>query len=307
MHYPGALYHVMLRGNAGQDVFADDRDRGRLCELLGEGVERYGHRIHAFCLMTNHVHLAVQVGQVPLPRVMQNLAFRYAQWFNRQHRRFGHLFQGRYKAVLVDADSYLLELVRYIHTNPVRAALVSEPGAYAWSGHRTYIGRARLDWLDTRWVLSQFGANAEQARERYARFIAEGTGEGRREEFHRGGAIRTILGDDDFAEQATARAGRRERSPVVLDDVIATVCARVGFTEQALSAPGKGRAAARARAIVAWLVREVPGLSLQETARRLRRDISSLSAAATRLDQCIDADPELAQDVARLRADLQIP
>ena len=297
----------MLRGNAGKEVFADDRDRRRLYELLGEGVERYGHRIHAFCLMTNHVHLAVQVGQVPLPRLMQNLAFRYAQWFNRRHRRFGHLFQGRYKAVLVDADSYLLALVRYIHLNPVRAALVSEPGAYAWSGHRTYIGRERVDWLDDSWVLSQFGGSAEQARERYARFVAEGAGEGRREEFHRGGAVRTVLGDDGFAEQATARAGRCERSPVALEEVIAAVCARARLTEQALSAPGKGRAAARARAVVAWLVRQVPGLSLQETGRRLRRDISSLSAAATRLDQCIDADPELAQYVARLRADLRIP
>jgi REP element-mobilizing transposase RayT len=103
LHYPGAFYHVILRGNFRQDTFL---------------VERYRYRIHAFCLMSNHVHLAIQVGVVPLSRIMQNFCFRYTRWLNQQQERVGHLFQGRYKAVLLDADSYLLELTRYIHLNP---------------------------------------------------------------------------------------------------------------------------------------------------------------------------------------------
>jgi REP element-mobilizing transposase RayT len=119
VYYPAALYHVILRGNGGQEIFFGKEDRFRFYLLLQEGIERYGHQVHAFCLMTNHVHLAIQVGEVGLPRIIQNLAFRYTRWVNWRQNRTGHLFQGRYKAVLVDADSYLLELSRYIHLNPV--------------------------------------------------------------------------------------------------------------------------------------------------------------------------------------------
>ncbi|HDZ62059.1 MAG TPA: transposase, partial [Nitrospirae bacterium] len=118
LHYIGAVYHVMVRGNGGQDIFADDEYRCRFHLLLQEGVEKFGHRIHAFCLMGNHVHLAVQVGEKPLSRIMQHLCFRYTQWVNSRQKRVGHLFQGRYKAIVVDADAYLVELVRYIHLNP---------------------------------------------------------------------------------------------------------------------------------------------------------------------------------------------
>jgi len=127
VHYPGAFYHVILRGNGGQSIFFDDKDRTRFYFLAQEGIERFGHRIHAFCLMTAHVHMAIQVGDVSLSRILQNLSFRYARWVNWGQSRSGHLFQGRYKAVLVDADVYLQELTRYIHLNPVRAGMVKEP------------------------------------------------------------------------------------------------------------------------------------------------------------------------------------
>ena len=132
IHFPGALYHVILRGNAGEPVFFDDADRYRFYLLLQEGIERFGYRVHAFCCMTNHIHMALQVGSVSLSRIMQNLALRYTSGINRKYRRTGHLFQGRYKAILLDADSYLLELVRYIHLNPVRARLVKHPDNYSW-------------------------------------------------------------------------------------------------------------------------------------------------------------------------------
>jgi len=127
LHYIGAVYHVMVRGNSGQNIFADDEDRYRFYLFLQEGVEKFGYRIHAFCLMNNHVHLAIQVGDKPLSRIMQTLCFRYTQWVNSRQKRVGHLFQGRYKAIVVDADAYLAELVRYIHLNPVRAKIVKTP------------------------------------------------------------------------------------------------------------------------------------------------------------------------------------
>jgi len=140
IHIPGGVYHVMLRGNGGQDIVFCDEDRYHLYLLVQEGVGRFGYRVHGFCWMTNHLHLAVQVGEIALSRCMQNLAFRYTRWINRRERRMGHLFQGRYQAVLVERDSYLLELVRYIHLNPVRTGMVKAPRDYPWSGHRAYLG-----------------------------------------------------------------------------------------------------------------------------------------------------------------------
>ena len=123
-HFPGATYHVMLRGNNGKAIFTSDEERCRFCFLIQEGVERFGHQIYAFCFMTNHIHLALKVNDVPLSKIIQNLSFRYTRFFNWRHNVIGHLFQGRFKSVLVDGSRYLKHLIRYIHLNPVRANMV---------------------------------------------------------------------------------------------------------------------------------------------------------------------------------------
>jgi REP element-mobilizing transposase RayT len=189
LHVPGGLYHVMLRGNAGQALFVDDEDCYHLYLLIQQGVERYGHRIHGFCCMTNHIHLAIQVAEEPLSRIMQNLSFRFTRWYNKRQIRTGHLFQGRYKAIVVDADPYLLALVRYIHLNPVRAGLVKNAKEYAWSGHRAYLGIDTLPWLETGWVLGQFAKPLKTARQRYKDFVEAGKQEGYQGAFHQGGEM----------------------------------------------------------------------------------------------------------------------
>jgi len=199
VHYPGALYHAILRGNSGQTIFFDDNDRTRFYLLIQEGVERFGHRIHAFCLMTSHVQLAIQIADISLSRILQNLSFRYTRWVNWRQGKTGHLFQGRYKAVLIDADTYLQGLTRYIHLNPVRAGMVRDPEKYSWSGHRAYLGLETIPWLTTDWVLSQFSKRLSVARRTYMRFIEEGKGGGHQEEYHRGSDTDSrILGDDTF-------------------------------------------------------------------------------------------------------------
>ncbi len=142
--------------------FVSDADRCQFLLLLQEGIARFGHRIHAFCLMTNHVHLAIQVDTIPLSKIMQNLSFRYTRWFNRREQRIGHLFQGRYRAVLVERDSYLLELVRYIHLNPLRAGMVQDVVDYAWSGHRAYAGLDLLPWLTEDYMLIQLAHEGKE-------------------------------------------------------------------------------------------------------------------------------------------------
>ncbi len=273
IHYPGAVYHVILRGNAGQNIFFSDNDRFRLYLILQNVVEKFACRVHGFCLMSNHIHLILQTGETSLSRIMQNFSLRYTKWINFTQRRTGHVFQGRYKALLLDADSYLLELVRYVHLNPIRSGLVAVPEDYPWSGHRAYLGIEIIPWLTTDWVLSIFSNKINLARKKYRAYIAEGLTERRREEFHKGMAEGRILGDDTFADNALRRANQRRRRTCSINDVIQTVCRLYGIGEEQLKAPGKLRPYTEARALTAAIIQESPHLSLTELGNILKRDI----------------------------------
>jgi putative transposase len=304
IHFPGALYHVILRGNAGEPVFFDDADRYRFYLLLQEGIVRFGYRVHAFCCMTNHIHIALQVGSVSLSRIMQNLALRYTSGINRKYRRTGHLFQGRYNAILLDADSYLLELVRYIHLNPVRARMVKQPDEYIWSGHHVYLGKEELPWLTTEWVLSLFSSNISAARKAYDDYVLEGTDEPRRPEFHFGLVEGRILGDDRFADEALMKANQL-RQPASLEEILEEVCQGYGLSRSELSAAGKSRPQAEARAVSALLVRESVNCTLTELGRFLNREVTALSQAARRLSEQLPDNHalEMRVDVLRDRLD----
>lgn len=304
IHYPGAFYHVILRGNAGLPIFLNDRGRHHFYELIGEGVERFGHRIHGFCLMTNHVHLLVQVGEVPLSRIIHNLTLRYTAWLNRRHSRIGHLFHGRYKALLVDAENYLLELVRYIHLNPVRAGMAKRADGYRWSGHQALAGQESLPWMTTDWILSQFGSSLTVARKRYEDFVQEAVGEEERKEFRQGTHEGRIIGDDIFADEAIRSAEEKSRSTVTLDGVLSAVSRHYGLSVDEISAPGKTRRPSEARAAAAFLVRELPGLSLTSLAKRLSREVSGLSRAA-RLRAKDTGDPIITSLFSSLSGDDQ--
>jgi len=280
IHVPGGLYHVMLRGNGGQAIFFSDADRYRLFLLVQDGVERFGHRIHAFCLMKNHIHLVVQAGDIPLSRIMQNLSFRYTRWVNSRHKRTGHLFQGRYKALLVDKDSYLLELVRYVHLNPVRAGMVTDPDVYQWSGHRAYLGEEHLTWLTCDAVLAQFGDSIDMARAKYARFVMEGINETYRADFHQGGDDSRLLGEDRFLQQVMAQTDTDVAIKLSLDDLLASVAGAFEIDIAELCGPGRKRSIAKARGVAAWLVSETDQLTLAELARCMQRDPSALSLLA---------------------------
>jgi REP element-mobilizing transposase RayT len=286
LHLPGGLYHVILRGNDRQDIFFEDEDRLAFYRLLEEGVRRFGYRVHAFCLMGNHVHLALQMGSQPLSKGLQNLSLRYTRYINRRRERVGHLFQGRYQALLVDTDSYGLELVRYIHLNPVRARLVSDPADYAYSGHLAYLGMHALSFLTTDWVLSQFDERVGVARGRYARFVAAGMSEGHRREFHHGSYETRVIGDDRFVERALRASAEPVRvRRVDLDHIVAYVCKGSELTERETTRAGKNRVASQARALIGWLAATCGNETLSEVARRLKRDVSAISRAVTQLER----------------------
>lgn len=302
IHLPGAVYHVMLRGNGGQDIFFENDDYLYLYDLLQEGIRRFGYRVHGFCCMSNHVHLAIQAGPVPLSRGMQNISFRYTRRINHRYKRMGHLFQGRYKALLVDRDSYLLELVRYIHLNPVRAGVERDPKSHRWSGHRTYIGQENLEWMTVDWVLGQFGSRVGEARRRYDRFIAEGHGEGHREEFHKGSDDARVLGDDRFIERVVSKTAKQAPHKIPLGKVIEIVCRVYGIREAHLKTAAQQRSHSEARAVMGWLVMELGCGTLTELGRRFNRDVGTMSSGVRRIADRSRQDPKLKSRLAKFKS-----
>jgi len=172
VEYPGAFYHVMNRGNAGEDVFITRRDREKFLEYLETASSRFSLRIHTYCLMSNHYHLLVETPEANLSQAIQWINVSYAVYFNNKRQRRGHLFQGRFKSLLVDADAYLKQLSRYIHLNPVRAEMVTSASEYPWSSYPFFIGKMKMPaWLVGDWILAQFGENLPEARRNYRAFV----------------------------------------------------------------------------------------------------------------------------------------
>ncbi len=307
IHYPGALYHVILRGNAQQSVFYSDKDRYHFYLFVQEGVERFGHRVLAFCFMTNHIHMAIQVADVPLSRIMQNLTFRYTQWLNWRLNRTGHLFQGRYKAVLVDADAYLLELTAYVHLNPVRAGMVDNPEDYPWSSQRAYSGTELIPWLNTEYILTRFSSVLSDARDLLNKFVTERSKDGHRNEFYgKESADSRVMGEDAFVENVLAQTETLLVCKPSLEAVLVAVLKIYNLQEEDLSSLGQKRLPSAARSLAAWGVLELTDATLTELAVRLKRDVSTLSAAIRRFEGLRRNRPECAEKVERLKKELQV-
>lgn len=293
IHYPGATYHVILRGNGGGDIFFNPSDYARLCFLLQEGVERFHHRIHAFCFMTNHLHLLVQVAEIPLSKIVQNFSFRYTRYINKKLKRTGHLFQGRYKAILIDADSYLLQLVLYIHYNPVRANLAKECQDYPWSSHSAYLGYETIPWLFTDWVLGQFSEDRKEAMRLYDKYMREDREIVSRPEFSKGIREGRLLGDDKFYHEALEKTEQKVSAHYSLERVVEEVCRIYGLKEEELRLPLKRHHIAEARALSAFIVLGSEHLKLVPLAKYLNRDISGLSQGVRRLGERMVKDEVL--------------
>jgi len=308
---PGALHHVMIRGIGGANIFCDDEDRRNLLSRIGKLVGGTGTRILAWVVMDNHVHLLLFSGQRGISRFMRRLLSGYAVWFNRRHQRSGHLFQNRYKSILCEEDQYLLELVRYIHLNPLRASVVksvAELDHYEWSGHGVLVGKNRNGWQETRYILERFGLQKRRAIRSYRRFIEEGKGLGRRLDLVGGGLIRSlggwsrvlslrergespeydsrILGSGDFVERVVREADdrlvrqmRHRRGGKTIEEVVRRMCKEGGVREQEMKAGGQRRKVTEVRARIAcWLSREM-GIPMAEIARNLGVGTSAIAMA----------------------------
>lgn len=198
VEFEGAVYHITSRGNAGNDVYVSDRDRVLFLKVLEQTVERYHWLCHAYCLMSNHYHLLIETPEPNLSRGMRHLNGVYTQAFHRAHRRMGHIFQGRFKAILIEKESHLLEVARYIVLNPVRAGMAKHPGDWPWSSYRATVGEAQsLPFLSLDWLLEQFGSRRRQAVLAYREFVHDGNDMPVWDQLQ-GGAL---LGTEAFVEQ----------------------------------------------------------------------------------------------------------
>jgi REP element-mobilizing transposase RayT len=301
----------MVRGLERRAIFKDDTDRTDFVSRLAGLAERRALTVYAWALLPNHAHLLVRTGSRPLPRSMRSLLTGYAGAFNRRHHRVGHLFQNRYHSIVVEEEPYLLELVRYLHLNPLRATVVPDLRAldrYPWTGHSALLGIVHRPWQDTQTILAQFGPTPTRAKRAYRVFIQAGLPQGRRPELQGGGLVRSlggwqavtatrrtgapvqadarILGTGDFvaavlrAAPAAAAPGARTRVP--LERLAGRLAARLGVAVPTLFGGTQTRAAVTARQLLAYVWVEVLGRPASALARALGQTRGNVSLAARR-------------------------
>jgi len=214
IEYPNAIYHVTSRGNARSDIFIDGPDKEKFLGVVGKVVTRYNWLCHAYCLMDNHYHLLIETPDGNLSQGMRHLNGIYTQTFNRRHNRVGHVFQGRFKAIIVEKESHLLELCRYVVLNPVRAGMVAAPQKWLWSSYlATGVTAKKEPYLTTEWILGQFSLTKAEARKKYRQFVYDGMGEIDAPWEKLKGQV--ILGSDMFIERVREFLGGKEQMPEI--------------------------------------------------------------------------------------------
>lgn len=296
IEYPGAFYHVTARGNEQKDIFKSRADREQFLAYLGSASERYGAVIHAYCLMDNHYHLLLETPDGNLAQIMRHVGGAYTTYYNVKRKRAGHLFQGRYKAILVDKDAYALELSRYIHLNPVRAGMVSSPEEYAWSSYRSYVGLANMpSWLTTDLVLGCVGDGDARS---YRQFVGDSLG-GVSGSPMTGIIASTILGSPEFVEMiAKSHLAHREadrnvpairwlKRPTV-EQIIAAVAGELGTS---------GR---QARNVSLYLCHRYSGARLREIGEHFGLNDAAVAQASRRLRVAAESDEKVGSLIERV-------
>ncbi|HVZ81367.1 MAG TPA: transposase [bacterium] len=308
IHYEGAVYHVTSRGNERRRIFLDDKDRWVFLRLLEEVIREEGVLCHAWVLMDNHYHLLLETPGSNLSRAMWHLNGLYTQRFNKRHERVGHLFQGRFKAIVVEKETYLQELCRYVVLNPVRARMVKAPGDWKWSSYRATAGLDRKEnWLEIDWILSRFGRGREQAQRAYRKFVAEGVGQkvSPWEELR----SRVYLGSEVFLDHVQDR-GKEQRGPDIPkyqrsvvrqspQKVLAKVGAEFGLDPAGILRRGSRKSEGRAAAI--YLLRQESGLSLREIGIQMGVGFSAVGNQWARVKRRMEQDPGFARRVLKCK------
>jgi putative transposase len=306
----GLLQHVIVRGIERCDIFNDDYDRQLFLDRFTKLLSETGVRCYAWALLSNHFHLLLMPTSTTLSSFMRRLLTGYAVSFNRHNKRSGHLFQNRYKSIVCEEESYLLELVRYIHLNPLRAGMVKsleELDHYSWSGHAVLLGNRNFNGQETQVVLERFGQKLTTARLTYRQFVSDGIKEGRRDDLVGGGLKRSqgkrqlneyesfdarVLGSGDFVDGLKQEEMLRDKmkSTVTIARLVAAVANALGLVPDAVRKPSKSRMPALARGIICHLAIFEFGYSGSEVGKYLYLGSSGVSLAAKRGEKFLNAD-----------------
>lgn len=298
IHFPGAIYHAIVRGNNRQPLFTKLRDHKVFTSLIADAGRRFDHRIHAFCWMSNHAHLMIQVDDAPLSEIIHNLCSRYARWFNEAYSRTGHVFERRYRAGLIGSDSAAMSLARYIHLNPVKAGLVDRPIEHPWSSHRSYLGMESVPWLETDLVLGLFSKQRSKAIEQYKAFTYAGMQiEDPKHEVPEADGLYGECVQDDYQPRRQPRESTFESAR----ELLLAVCEYQGIEPGALVGASRNRKVSRARALLAYLARDSTQITFSEVGRLTGKDPSTFSHAAEQLARQISDDPSIRRDLNRIR------
>ena len=302
IEYPGAVYHVICRGNNRQVVFRDDHDRTRYLEKLSLYCEEKEVELLAYCLLANHVHLVLETPKGNLSKMMQPFQTSYTVYFNKRHRRSGHVFEQRYKAFLVDKDNYLLAVSRYIHLNPVGAGIVQRPGEYRWSSYGAYGKGKETGAVKCQRVWEYFSGPRRRQVAGYREFVEGELSTGRKL-----AALpvlkQAFIGDEQFAEQArrkAAKASDLERT-YPLTKIVQAVCKVSGMPEEEIRRPGRSPAVKSAREMICYVVRRHSDVGLQELTRLLGvKELSTVSHGVRRAERRLSAEPDFHRQLERV-------
>lgn len=293
----------MLRGNARQAVFHQNAEYRYFEEILAQGLEQYAIVLHAYCWMKNHVHMALQVQDIPLSKLMQNISQRYTHWSNKRYDRVGHVFQGRYKAVLVDSDAYLLELIRYIHLNPVRADIVTDPLDYPLSSHVAYAGKTKPpDWLHIDRGLRQFGKTEPVAHAAYLHFMGQATKEELLEQLRHGSSTEgRILGDEDFIKNVLRKKDETIPAQIAIEPLVELVAGVYQVSPREMTTASRARHLAEARAMTALIGMDHCGHLLSDFARYFNRDMPAMSKLVKAVRCRLETNRSMQDKMARIQ------
>ncbi len=311
---PGILHHVMIRGIGRSKIFRNNKDRDDFIERLDNLCPITQTNFYAWAFMSNHAHFLFRTGTEPLSRLMRRLLTGYVIGFNHRHNRRGQLFQNRYKSIICQEETYLRELVRYIHLNPIRAGIVQsldELKSYKYCGHSSLMGKTKRQWQDTDYVLGYFGKSKTKAKKGYESFVEAGFRQGRKKELSGGGLIRSlggwieareilrggvhimsderILGDSDFVDSVISQSGeqyerrhRLKRQGFDLDRIAERVAEVFSMEPDEVFSKGRQDRKVKARSLLCfWAAREL-GLSHTELAKKLEMSLSNIGFSVER-------------------------
>lgn len=305
IEFPGAFYHVLARGNNKQKIFKDEEDYKVYILRLKRYHERYKFILYAYVLMPNHIHLLIQTGITPLSKVMQGLQQSYTYYFHRKHKTVGHLFQGRYMTILCQRDAYLLELVRYIHLNPVRSGLVTNPEDYPWSSHLVYLGYLGQPYVEKDLVLKMLSDDESRLNKIYWQFIADGVIKGHQNAFY-DMIDQRLLGNPEFVRKTKQRVEskiqneEKEKKHTIhslslvknktLPEILSKVSEITAVPPDCILGKSREQCTSEARCLFAYVAVRHTGVSNNCVAEFLGRDPSSITFMIHKTEDKINSD-----------------